>query len=81
MFEPISLIILYIIIIFGIIVFGVCTARYVIKEFREIAEELELIRRKSSEPAPQPDQKETSPERKDVKPKRVTFSRHLTRVD
>ena len=81
MFELIALVIVFSIIISGIIAFVICTARYVIKEFREIADEMELIRRKYSEPAPNPDQKETSPERKDVKPERVKFSRHLARVD
>ncbi len=81
MFESIALIIVFSIIFFGIIAFGICTALYVIKEFREITEELELICRKSSEPAPKPDQKETSPERKDVKPERFKFCRHLERVD
>ncbi len=81
MFESIALIIVFSIIFFGIIAFVICTARYVIKEFREIAEELVIIRRKSSEPAPKPNQKETSPERKDVKPERIKFSRHLAEVD
>ena len=81
MFEPIALIIVYSIIIFGIIAFVICTARYVIREFLEIAEELELIHRECSEPAPNSDQKETSPERNDVKPERVKFRRHLERVD
>ena len=81
MFELIVLIIVFSIINFGIIAFGICTARHVIEESREIAEELELIRREYSESQPNPDQKETSPERKDVKPERFKFSRHLAKVD